>query len=715
MLTAATITGVNPAFPVATGSAQSFTINGSNFQTGCNVTLLDLGTSPITSYANLTISSLTSTQIVIKPNFGTAHDVWGVEVINPGSSSSNQFDFALTPASQPQPDRFGGDYSDARPSMSSLQAAGVTFAVRYVSPAPNSKNISLSEAQTLLAAGIDIILVFESTTNEITSGYNAGVADADTAVSEATAAGAPSNFFCYFACDFDASSSDYAAINAYLNGAASVMGVSRVGLYAGIGPIAQALTAGTASKGWQATAWSSGQVDSRISLFQFYLYSNFFSGGLDADVGFGTNMGQWTPANLSATATGTQTVSISWSGANVATGYTLDRATSSSGPWTQVYSGSNTSYADSNLQPGTKYYYEVCFKNGSGSSSFSPPVSATTSSLVAPTGLSASATGSQSISVTWNTVTGATSYTLQRATSSSGPWTQVYSGSNSSYPDSSGLLPGTTYYYEVCANYSGGSSSFTSSVSTITYPATPTGLGASITGPQSISISWSTVTGASSYTLQRATSSSGPWTQAYTGSNTSFADSNLQAGTTFYYEVCANNGSGSSSFSSSVSALTYPATPTGFSASATGPHSISVSWNAMTGATTYWLQRATSSNGPWTQIYSGSTASYSNTGLLSALTYYYEVRSGNSSGNSAYSSAVSASTSPTVMISSPSNNQTVTTFPITVSGTATDTGGAGLSNVTVNNTANDSTAAETLSGTSASYSISGITLVPGST
>ena len=64
-------------------------------------------------------------------------------------------------------------------------------------------------------------------------------------------------------------------------------------------------------------------------------------------------------------------------------------------------------------------------------------------------------------------------------------------------------------------------------------------------------------------------------------------------------------------------------------------------------------------------------------------------------------------------ISSPSNNQTIATSPITITGTATDIGGPGLSNVTVDNTTNGSTAAEILSGTSASYSISGIVLVPG--
>ena len=65
-----------------------------------------------------------------------------------------------------------------------------------------------------------------------------------------------------------------------------------------------------------------------------------------------------------------------------------------------------------------------------------------------PTGLTATATGSQSVSISWNSSSGATSYTLERATSASGTYTQVYSGLATQYSDS-GLSPGTTYYYEV--------------------------------------------------------------------------------------------------------------------------------------------------------------------------------------------------------------------------------------------------------------------------
>ncbi len=146
----------------------------------------------------------------------------------------------------------------------------------------------------------------------------------------------------------------------------------------------------------------------------------------------------------------------------------------------------------------------------------------------------------------------------------------------------------------------------------------------------------------------------------------------------------------------------------------TGPQSISLSWSTATGATAYTLQCATSSSGPWTQVYSSSGTSYSDTGLTPDTTYYYEVKASDSTGSSAFSSAVSATTSPTVTVASPTNGQTVAASAITISGTATDTGGAGLNEVTVDDITSGSKGLEPVSGTSASYSIGGIVLVLGS-
>ncbi|MBM4041075.1 MAG: hypothetical protein FJ290_21455, partial [Planctomycetes bacterium] len=119
-----TILSVNPAFPAATGSAQPFTINGSNFQSGCTVTLRDLSLG--TTYPNRTISSQTSTQLVITPSFGTRVDLWSVEVINSGTSSG-QFIFPVVAPPPPQPSRQGVDCASSVARPSELKAAGYDF------------------------------------------------------------------------------------------------------------------------------------------------------------------------------------------------------------------------------------------------------------------------------------------------------------------------------------------------------------------------------------------------------------------------------------------------------------------------------------------------------------------------------------------------------------------------------------------------------------
>ena len=193
-----------------------------------------------------------------------------------------------------QPSRQGVDYSYSHPDPIGLKAAGYDFAIRYVSGSGAPKNLTASEAQALQNAGIDIIVIFESTAGRILDGYNAGVADANTAVTVATVAGAPQNFFCYFACDIDATPSDQTAINAYLDGAASALGgVQRVGLYAGYWPLSRALDAGKAAKGWQTTAWSGGNKDSRISLYQHTYDVSIAGGTCDINDGYGADLGQW--------------------------------------------------------------------------------------------------------------------------------------------------------------------------------------------------------------------------------------------------------------------------------------------------------------------------------------------------------------------------------------------------------------------------------------
>lgn len=187
----------------------------------------------------------------------------------------------------------GVDYAWSHPSPTSLRSAGKTFACRYLS-SDASKNLSRSEADALAAAGVWSVVVWESTANRALGGNAAGVADASAAASQAQACGIPSDRPVYFAVDFDATATQQTAIHAYLDGAASVLGRSRVGIYGGYYPVTRALNSGKAAWAWQTFAWSGGQWDSRAHIRQGAQVS---IGGVsvDLDTGMVDDFGQWMP------------------------------------------------------------------------------------------------------------------------------------------------------------------------------------------------------------------------------------------------------------------------------------------------------------------------------------------------------------------------------------------------------------------------------------
>jgi hypothetical protein len=188
---------------------------------------------------------------------------------------------------------FGIDHAWGRPGVAALKRAGVKFVCRYLSHSSDEKNLTRGEAKQLSDAGIWLVVVWETTASRALSGRAGGIADAKTAKAQAKACGMPDDRPIYFAVDWDASPQQQAAIHAYLDGAASVIGRGRVGMYAGYGPIKRAFDAGKIRYGWQTYAWSGGRWDKRAHLQQ---YSNErVINGVDVDYNRAVtdDYGQW--------------------------------------------------------------------------------------------------------------------------------------------------------------------------------------------------------------------------------------------------------------------------------------------------------------------------------------------------------------------------------------------------------------------------------------
>jgi fibronectin type 3 domain-containing protein len=156
-------------------------------------------------------------------------------------------------------------------------------------------------------------------------------------------------------------------------------------------------------------------------------------------------------------------------------------------------------------------------------------------------------------------------------------------------------------------------------------------------------VSWNAVSGATTYTIWRNTANnSGTATQIGTDTASPFSDTTAAAGTTYFYWVRAVGPCGSSSFGGpdqgSRGAGTAPPAPNNLVASNGQCNATSVTWNAVSGASSYQVYRGIRNNANQaTLIGTSSVNSFSDTTGAFGQRYYYWARAVNSCGTSGFS------------------------------------------------------------------------------
>jgi hypothetical protein len=129
------------------------------------------------------------------------------------------------------------------------------------------------------------------------------------------------------------------------------------------------------------------------------------------------------------------------------------------------------------------------------------------------TGLTASAIGNNTATVSWTAVTNAISYAVDYKLNSSGTWTSFATAQAGTSASLTGLTQGTLYDWRVKATCSAGAGNFVSAQFTTTSPcAAPSALTSSSITSSGATVSWTAVSGAASYAVDYKLNSSGTWT-----------------------------------------------------------------------------------------------------------------------------------------------------------------------------------------------------------
>lgn len=157
-------------------------------------------------------------------------------------------------------------------------------------------------------------------------------------------------------------------------------------------------------------------------------------------------------ANMSAAGLSPSQIYVKWDAVENATFYQVYRSTSLNGAYDLVATAASPFHVDTNLAPGTAYFYKIQSGNTIGVGYYSEVAYASTmysnSTLGMPGNIKATPLNSEQIFLTWDSVANASYYNIYRAVSSTGTYNFV-SAADTPYFTDTNLTARTTYYYKI--------------------------------------------------------------------------------------------------------------------------------------------------------------------------------------------------------------------------------------------------------------------------
>ncbi len=280
------------------------------------------------------------------------------------------------------------------------------------------------------------------------------------------------------------------------------------------------------------------------------------------------------------------------------------------------------------LTASTPYFLRVVAGNAAGSSLPSATVTATTLAAIplAPTGLVFSNVTATTVTASWTAAASATSYDVSV---NGGAVTNVTTLTRAL----TGLTGNTAYAFNILARNASGVSASALIGTQLTLPAAP---GTPVVGTRtanSVALTWAAPAGgATTYSVQYSTNGFGTWVTTTAAAGTARTVTGLAGGVLYSFRVVANNATGTGLPSGAVNATTLPGiplAPTALVFSNVTVSTVTASWTASAGATSYDV----SVNGA--AAVNVATPTRTLTGLTTNTTYAFSIRARNAAGLSA--------------------------------------------------------------------------------
>ena len=327
-------------------------------------------------------------------------------------------------------------------------------------------------------------------------------------------------------------------------------------------------------------------------------------------------------------------LSVTWAAIAGADQYDVFYGTGDNPPDKAAQTVTSRSVTISSLVNGTTYNVWVRGKNSTGTGVMSAMASAKPVGNMGTVTLTTG--GSGEFVLSWQAVAGADEYDVYCGTSSTIPANSTLTVSTTT-ATLTGLTNGTTYYVWVKSKNANGTGNASTSINGKPMAA-PGNLTLS-SGNQQITVSWTSVSGASSYEIYYGTTTTIPATASFTGTELSKTITGLTNGTTYNFWVKVVNTNGTSAASAMASGKPIGNTGTVTLVSENGL--LTANWTPVAGADEYEVYYSTTNTIPGSPVQTVSTTTASISGLTNGTTYYVWVKPKNANGVGAVNTAAS--------------------------------------------------------------------------